>query len=143
MSSIPREWYALCDKLNNSGYDSLTPDERIWLDLRALIDFTNNGGLISYFYNSGADNYSQCLEALRRLEAVELLTELKRIGALFPGGVPTDIDTRNEIINSWENSPSAKVIDATLEDVHDRVQPLVDDLEKTLEQFVRRQGLAT
>ena len=64
-------WQALCEKrYGEPGYLALSDDEKVWLNVRALIDSTNNGGLISFFYNSYADTYQDYLSALDRLGKV-------------------------------------------------------------------------
>jgi hypothetical protein len=50
-----KHWQKLIDKYDNDGYDSLTTDERLWFNIRSLIDSVDNGGLISFYYNNGAD----------------------------------------------------------------------------------------
>jgi hypothetical protein len=62
-------WEALCTRCEESGYTALSNDERVWFNIRSLIDSTENGGLISYFCNSGADTLSDCRAALHRLGA--------------------------------------------------------------------------
>lgn len=48
-------WAELCRRWSEEGYVSLSLPERTWLNARCLIDSVENGGLISWFYNSGAD----------------------------------------------------------------------------------------
>jgi hypothetical protein len=63
--SSQSKWHALCDKRYGvGGYAALTEDERVWVNIRSLIDSTNGGGIISFFYNSGADTLPDCLKAL-------------------------------------------------------------------------------
>ena len=104
-----------------------------------MIYSTKNGGLISYFYNSGADTLTDCLEDLKVLEATEVLAQVKRVCGLFPAGVPTDLDARNEVINSWPDGDDA--IEALLQDVDDALMPLMKDLERRLDEHLRRNGL--
>jgi hypothetical protein len=93
-------WKTLCGQMAANGYSSLSDDEKIWVNVRALIDSTNNGGLISFFYNSYADTWPDCLRALETIGAQEILTHVQRVCALFGNDVPLDINERNEVINS-------------------------------------------
>ncbi len=142
ISTAGQTWHALCDKLGQAGYDSLSPEEKAWVNLRGLIDSIENGGLISYFYNSYADHLPDCLVALRRLEASRVAAEVSRVCALFPGGVASDIDARNDVITSWGDSPQEGTIGALLEDVDNRLMPMMSDLESRLGRFLQQHGMA-
>src|SRR5689334_7253837 len=101
-----RSWHTLCDKWASLGYDKLTQDEKVWLNVRSLIDETENGGVIAYYYNNAADTLPDLIIALNRLNASRVLSQVNLASALFPGGVPDDIDARNKIIASWpEDGP--------------------------------------
>src|SRR6185369_11395560 len=54
LSDGDRGWKALCDRRKSLGYSALSDGDRVWLNVRWLIDSVENGGLISYFYNSAA-----------------------------------------------------------------------------------------
>ena len=139
-----RRWREVCKRRwGSGGYASLSPFERTWLNVRSLIDSIQNGGAISYFYNSGADNLGDCLEDLRALEATDVRSQIERICGLFPAGVPTDREERNEVINSWEDSEQYRTIDALVTDASNILMPLMDDLEEKLKEHLRRNGLAT
>lgn len=136
-----RGWEALCDKYAARGYDSLSPDERLWINIRGLIDATENGGLISFFYNSGADTFPDCLAALDQLAASDVKAQVTRVTALFPEGVPETIEGRNEVINSWNDENEET--DMLLEDVDHNLCELFEELELKLERFLRSRGLGS
>ena len=97
-------WYELFEKLDLEGYDSLNPDEKLWFNVRVLIDSVNNGGIISFYYNSGADYLEDTMEDLQKLDATDVLDILVKMNELFPNGKPPKgNDERNEIISSWED----------------------------------------
>jgi hypothetical protein len=84
------------------NYNSLTRDERVWLNGQSLLDQVDNGGLISHYYNSGADYNQETIQDLQWLGFSKLATLLLRINRLFPGGQPSnDILERNEVIDTW------------------------------------------
>ncbi len=133
------KWFALCDKAENLGYQNLTPAEQVWMDIRSLIDSTNNGGIISYFYNSGADRLNECLAALDLLDATTVRAQLERIIALFPDGVPDTVIGRNEVIDSWDDNDES--INSLLEEVDNVMFSQIEQLEEKLNQFLIEQGL--
>ena len=141
-SRLQSRWHDVCARWDRgAGYGSLSNTERVWLNTRCLIDSIENGGLISYFYNSGADTLSDCLDALKRLGAQDVSKQVLRLCALFPGGVPETGDARNDVINSWSDDDPG--IDATLEEIDERLMPMMSDLETRLTNFLRDAGVAT
>lgn len=84
-----QQWYALCDKWRDQGYDALTADEKVWFTIRALIDLTENGGIVGYYCNSGADHVDDCMAALDRLGAHDVRHQVERVNALFGEGLQT------------------------------------------------------
>ncbi|HEX5725575.1 MAG TPA: DUF4375 domain-containing protein [Longimicrobiaceae bacterium] len=131
-------WDTLCRKWSSAGYDTLTPDEKVWFNTRSLIDSISNGGLISYYYNSGADTLDDCMLALDELGAAEVRAQVERVNALFGARVPEDLNERNAIIDSWDEDSTEPV----LADVDDRLDSMIPALEDALNQFICRTGLA-
>lgn len=67
------KWEELCDKWSAEGYYSLEEPEQVWLNTRSIIDSVNDGGLISFFYNSPADYYDDTTYALAEIKASRCL----------------------------------------------------------------------
>ena len=130
-AQLVEKWNELCGRLQSTGYDSLSSAEKLWLVTRELIDSTNNGGMISYFYNSGADHLDDCVAALRQLGMEGVHEQVLRVCRLFQTGVPATVSTRNEIIESWDGTA-----DDLLQDIDDAVFSLFPDLERRLDKFV-------
>jgi hypothetical protein len=137
-SELESSWHALCVRWDQSGYAALSEDERVWFNLRSLIDSVENGGLISYFYNSGANTFEDCRTALRRLNALKILTLVDRVAGLFGTDVPRTVDERNAVIESW---PPDDARGTLLDKVDAELMPLVRDLDEQLEFFVAKRGL--
>jgi hypothetical protein len=137
MIEFQRQWDELCTRWGRDGYEALSSDERIWLNVVSLMAAILNGGVISYFYNSGADTYDDCLEALERLGAFEVRAEVERIGSLFPGGVSKSLEERNAVINAWGGEN-----EAVLAEADELLMPLMDELETELAAFIVASGLA-
>ncbi len=121
-SEFESSWQALCARWDQSGYAALSEDERVWFNLRSLIDSVENGGLISYFYNSGADTFEDCRTALRRLNALKILTHVDRVAGLFGADVPRTVDEHNVVIDSWPHDDAHRTL---LDEVDAELMPLV------------------
>jgi hypothetical protein len=130
-------WENLIDKYDYEGYDKLTSDERIWFNVRSLIDEVDNGGLISFYSNHGADYLEETIEDLKKLEAQEIINLIDQINSLFPNSMPSrDIDERNNIISSWDDDDND--LNDLLESLDEKFYALEEELELRLEPIVRR-----
>ena len=107
LSDFHDAWCALVDRAFKD-YDSLTDDERVWFCIQSLVQAVGNGGLVSYFYNSAADNYEDCLDALSSLDAYRMKHAVEQYGDLFGDRVPEDIEERNRIIRSWPDNSQVR-----------------------------------
>lgn len=129
-------WERLVDKWSQTGYESFTQDERIWFNVQCLTAAVNDGGLISYYYNSGADYMEETLDDLNKLEAQQVIAVLGKVNELFPNAKPPkDIEQRNVTIDSWGEN---EAIEELLDIVDDEFYQLVDGLELKLEPVIQR-----
>lgn len=127
-------WQILFEKLDAQGYESFTPDERIWYNVRGVIDSVGNGGIISIYYNHGADNLEDTMEDLNKLNASNIVELIIKVNKLFPNGKPSrDIDERNEVIDSWDGE-NLELFEA-LDEIFYKLE---SDLELKLEAVVQR-----
>lgn len=130
-------WENIVDKCENEGYDKLTHDERIWYNIRSLIDTVDNGGIISFYYNYGADYLEETIEDLKKIEAQEIIGLIEQVNRLFPNSIPSrDIDERNRIISSWDDED--KDLDNFFENIDNRFYELEEELELKLNTIVRK-----
>jgi hypothetical protein len=121
-----KRWNQLFEKYDEKGYLSFSSDERIWFNVRGLIDAIENGGLISFYYNFGADHLDETLEDLKKIDANEVINMLGKVNELFPNGTPPkDIDNLNEVIDSWDG-----LYEELLESLDER---FFNELQETLE----------
>ncbi len=131
--SLESKWFEICDRLSSDGYESLSDPEKLWVSVRELIDSTNNGGLVSYFYNSGANHIGTCISGLEQLGAGEIRSKLQLTKGLFPLSHLETLSGRNEIINSWpEGGNEFSLFDS----LDDELLPKLDSLEVQLEYYV-------
>jgi hypothetical protein len=120
LSSFHNDWIRLVDKAI-FHYELLTEDERIWFNIQSLIQAVNDGGLVSYYYDHGADHLPDTMADVNMLGADEALALLWQINQLFPGGVPPgDIDERNDIIDTWDEDEVTSLFDKLDEMFFDR-----------------------
>jgi Domain of unknown function (DUF4375) len=133
-----RGWQSLCDRTEISGYSSLSNDEHVWLNVRWLVDSVENGGLISYFYNSAADTFADCLGALRELGAHGVLLRVEQVAALFGAEVPATVVARNDVIDAWLDDEGR---DELLERIDAELMPMMPEVEDQLRTFLIRVGL--
>lgn len=132
-------WKSLVDKEANEGYQSLTADERILFNIESLIIAADDGGIISFYYNSGAEHMEETIEDLRSIKATNIIKMLKRINALFPNGRPsTNIDERNLVISSWYNGKKDAKYENLLEKMDDKFYSQQEDLELKLVPIIRK-----
>ncbi|MFD2614590.1 DMP19 family protein [Paenibacillus gansuensis] len=126
-------WHEIWQKVESNGKSSLNKYERIWLNVDGLIGAVSGGGLISFFYNHGADNYKETIEDLETIGAESAITLVNNIGCMFPGGSPpVNIEERNEIIDSWEHDE----LNEFFENLDEQFYAIMDDLENKLEPVI-------
>lgn len=105
------DWTRLVGKAITS-YEQLLPEERIWYNIQVLIDAVNNGGVISYYSNPGADHLLETMADLKIIGATYILEILHKMNALFPNGIPpSDIEERNNVILSWNDDTVCDLLD--------------------------------
>ena len=122
------------------GYARLSDDEKLWVNVRALIDLTNDRGIAAYFQSAHADRLEDCMAALEELDAGPIREHLAQVAALFEGPVPGDAAARTAIVQGWneENGRAQSVVDAA----DAALAELFDDLEERLQAFLEESGLA-
>jgi hypothetical protein len=130
------EWSMLCERLSKVGFEALSKPEQFWIAIRELIDSTENGGLISYFYNSAADHLKDCFDALDVLDAGAVKELLVRQCTYFGGTVPETLQERNSIIEAWEDGEH----EIEMDEIDHTIMPLLEDLDARLEMYLREQN---
>ncbi|MDQ0899206.1 MULTISPECIES: DUF4375 domain-containing protein [unclassified Paenibacillus] len=132
-------WQKLFEKLDKESYSNLTTDERIWYNVRGVIDSISDGGIISFYYNSGADTMEDTLEDLYKINASQVVDQLKKVNLLFPNGkTPQNIDERNEVINSWNDGEHDHLFELFETLDNQFYNELSEDLETKLKTVVKR-----
>lgn len=128
-------WERLVEKVEKVGHEALTESERIWYTTRVLTDSVGDGGIISFYYNTGADDLEETMEDLKKIKADKIIKLLEKVNDLFPNGqVSKDIDERNDIINSWEDEKTENL----LESLDEKFFELEEYLEKKVEPYIKQ-----
>ena len=132
------DWVILVNKAVND-YDSLSSDERIWFNIQALIDAVDNGGLISHYYNSGADHNKETIADLITIGFSDVADLLIKVNKLFPNSQPsTDLGERNEVINNWEDGKFDELLNQVDENFYGRENDLESKLINLIETKIKR-----
>jgi len=96
-----------CDaKRQQYGFEKLNDSERV-VSLVSYFQYELEfGGIDGFYYNSAGDYAVETVWALEQIGAIHAAKVLKRINALFPGGVPAkDQGTRQEDLERLSNEP--------------------------------------
>ncbi len=137
MENLYLYWEELVDKWEKEGYEKLTEDERMWFNIRSLIDIVDGGGIISFYSDYGAEYLEETMEDLYKLNAQNIIDIIEQVNKLFPNSKPSkDIDKRNEVILSWDDEDES--IENFLEDLDSQFYELEDELESKLEPIVKK-----
>jgi len=131
------KWSIVAEK-GIEQYNVLTSSERIWYNIRGIIDSTNNGGLISYYYNPGAENVYDAIEDLENLGLDNIALIIKKYNQILFDGkiVSKDLNERNNFVNSLSEQR-----DELLQDLEFELAKQIDDLENKLTSFLEKEKL--
>ena len=110
-------------------YFSLSDEERAVFNIKNIIDAVNGAGLLSYYESYCADYAEDAVEDLYSAGMDEVASVIENANALFPGGCPPDdLDTRIEIIDSWEHEYDS-LYDQWNDDIMEFMLPLEEAFE--------------
>ncbi|OJU13691.1 MAG: hypothetical protein BGN88_06600 [Clostridiales bacterium 43-6] len=130
------KWDAVVDK-GCSDYSSLTKEERICFNIRCLIDAVNNGGIISYYYNSGADYWIETVADLKSLGLGKAAELILKVNALFPNQKPSlDLEERNNQFDEFEEDDEK--IEELLDYVDTSFYEMQDEIEAVFEAYITK-----
>ncbi len=130
-------WNKIWSKIAEAAEDdyfSLTSEERAVFNIKNIIDAVNGKGLISYYESACGDYAEDAVEDLYNAGMDEVAYVLENANALFPGGCPPeDLDTRTEIIDSWEHE-----YDSLYDQWNDDIMEFMLLLEGAFEELVNK-----
>lgn len=130
-------WMDLIEKVMMEGYETLNEDERIWFNIRTLMDSIDDGGILGYFNDSNGDHIEETLEDLEKIGCDEVVRMLMSICGLFPDDKPSrDLEKRIEVMESWANE--GQDFSDFFEAVDENFYVIEDELEESLEPIIQR-----
>ena len=130
-------WERLVEKVTDQGISSLSKEEKVWFTVDLLIADIENGGLLSFFYNSDGDYLPETLESLEILEQFDILASINKLIGYFPNNqVPVDIEGRNDVIREWSDETAEEI-----KKICDVVQDLTGKMEETLYDYLETSKL--
>jgi hypothetical protein len=92
-----------------SVYDTLRHGEKLLWQINWLVWEVNNGGFDQYLTNSTGDYAQPTIGYLKEIRATKTCNILKKIAAIFPGGVvPDDREKRCSLLFAWEEKSPSK-----------------------------------
>ena len=110
-------------------YFSLSDEERAVFNIKNIIDAVSGAGLLSYYDSYCADYAEDAVEDLYSAGMDEVASVIENANALFPGGCPPDdLDTRIEILDSWEHEYDS-LYDQWNDDIMEFMLPLEEAFE--------------
>jgi len=128
-------WHKIWAKISEAAEDdyySLSDSERAIYNLKNIIDAVNGAGLLSYYESYCADYSEDLVEDLYNAGMDEIAAVIESSNAIFPGGCPpADLDSRIEIIDSWEHE-----YDSLFEQWNDDILEFALPLEQVIEKLV-------
>lgn len=127
--------WARISEAAEEDYFSLTNDERAVFNIKNVIDAVNGAGLLSFYESYCGDYAEDAVEDLYNVGMDEVASIIENANALFPGGCPPDdVETRLEIIDSWEHEYDL-LYDQWNDDIMEFMLPLEEAFEQTVEKL--------
>lgn len=128
LSPVWRFW----ERLVESDFNSLSPDEKLYYAAGCLRGDVNNGGLHQYFFNSSGRSYEFAAEGLKRLGAGQTLAIVQEAKHAIFGDGPVSMDTQTLRLHS---SLDDYALNAFLDELDRRFYRDPDELWERLEDF--------
>ena len=123
----------IAKKEGESGYDSLTEAEKIFLCVEAVENEVNNGGFHQYFFNSAGDSAQDAPAAFMAIGADYTAELVSRACAVFPGGeAPRNRGERQDLLEEIGYEA-----DETLGKLDDAFYEYQDDIAGLLLKYVK------
>jgi hypothetical protein len=134
-------WNEVSEKFAKKGLKGLSPDERLWMNIRNLIDITEENGIVAYYYDPASDRMAETIEALKKINAIPAIAILEELNLQFPEGFPPhDTDERIDCMEEWDEALFEPLFDRLDDDFYDYIpeleilmDPIVGRILKTME----------
>ena len=104
MSDLQSIAQSIIEKWSKSGYNSLTPNEKVFFTVWAYAGDVDNGGLEGFFCNPTGENSADTYSSLLAIGADQHASILKRAMDVFHGEIPSDVDERTELFEAMSET---------------------------------------
>ena len=113
-------------------YFSLSTEERIAYNIKNVLDAVNGAGLLSFYESYHGDFALDAVDDLYSVGMDEIASVMENANAIFPGGCPPeDVDSRIEIIDSWDHEYDS-LFEQWTDDILEFSAPLEKEFEKII-----------
>lgn len=120
-------------EMAEDDYYSLSNEERIAYNVKNVLDAVNGNGLLSFYESYHGDFALDAVDDLYSIGMDEIASVIENANAIFPGGCPPeDVESRVEIIDSWENEYDS-LFEQWTDDILEFSAPLEKEFEKLME----------
>lgn len=142
-------WLSLVKRVDDAteGFDSLTPDEKVYFAVSVLDGEVYNGGMHQFFTNSSGEFYEEAVEGLTVLKAMKSLELLREATTLLFADThpPKDRAERWEKMRQYPDdqlAPDPEWV-AELDQIDGQYCEDPDGLSERLARFAEATGLIT
>lgn len=119
-------------EMAEDDYYSLSNEERIAYNVKNVLDAVNGNGLLSFYESYHGDFALDAVDDLYSIGMDEIASVIENANAIFPGGCPPeDVESRVEIIDSWENEYDS-LFEQWTDDILEFSAPLEKEFEKLM-----------
>ena len=137
----PNLWDVVSAKLARpGGYGRLSDDEKLWVNIRTLIDTTTERGIAGYFRGPQADHFADLLAALDEMDAPDAREQLLRVATMFGDPFPVENAARIATTDGWNEESFG--VHRVLDEADAVLAASFEDLEEKLQSFLEDAGLA-
>lgn len=120
------------NKVDNSGYDSLTDAEKVVFCVGQLEAEINNGGFSQFFLNSSGDFTAETLTALEKIGARKTKQIVQEAASLMGDTVPSNRNARQGLFEA-----KSEEIEEQLDDLDARFYLYEDDIASLVNDYLR------
>ncbi len=129
--NLNKVWSKIQESAEDDYY-SLSNEERIAYNIKNIIDAVNGRGLLSFYESYHGDFALDAVDDLYSIGMDEIASVLENSNAIFPGGCPPeDVESRLEIIDSWEHEYDS-LYEQWTDDILEFAAPLEAEFEKII-----------
>ena len=129
----PDIYDAIFSKVGQTGYDSLSEQEKVIYCIGQLEAEINNGGFNQFFWNSSGDYLNETLSSLEKIEAIQTKSILEEAASYLGSNIPKNQTARQELLESIKEEFEEK-----LEELDGRFYRYEDDIASLVNSYLEK-----